>query len=34
MPFHPGLRSCVVMALKNAGELLRRTEADELNNPR
>ncbi|WP_098892001.1 hypothetical protein [Streptomyces sp. or3] len=31
MPFHPRLRTRVVMALKNAGELLRRAEAGELN---
>ncbi|MEW2120417.1 hypothetical protein AB0945_35655 [Streptomyces sp. NPDC005474] len=31
MPFHPRLRTRVVMAQKNAGELLRRAEAGELN---
>ncbi len=31
MPFHPRLRTRVTMALKSAGELLRRTEAGELN---
>ncbi|MFD8731338.1 hypothetical protein [Streptomyces sp. NPDC059611] len=31
MPFHARLRTRVVMALKNAGELLRRAEAGELN---
>ncbi|MEU5810940.1 hypothetical protein [Streptomyces sp. NPDC047718] len=30
MPFHPRLRTRVVMALKNAGELLRRAEAGEI----
>lgn len=31
MPFHPRLRTRVVMALKNVGELLPRAEAVELN---
>ncbi|GAA2616093.1 hypothetical protein GCM10010304_81960 [Streptomyces roseoviolaceus] len=30
MPFHPRLRTRVVMALKNAGELLRRADNGEL----
>lgn len=31
MPFHPRLRTRVVMALKNAGEMLRRADNGELN---
>nr|CAA51965.1 TRA5 [Streptomyces prasinus] len=33
MPFHPRLRTRVVMALKNAGELLRRADNGELSVP-